>query len=84
MEQKEFDRTPAELTALSWSVFCTEILPDLDATYRIQALDCDSLFDRLKLASHMLREKQIELKKKLEKAGVQDWAEDNDLDKDSD
>eukprot|EP00521_Asterionellopsis_glacialis_P008605 CAMPEP_0195285906 /NCGR_PEP_ID=MMETSP0707-20130614/3571_1 /TAXON_ID=33640 /ORGANISM="Asterionellopsis glacialis, Strain CCMP134" /LENGTH=370 /DNA_ID=CAMNT_0040345477 /DNA_START=199 /DNA_END=1311 /DNA_ORIENTATION=+ len=81
---KKSDRTPAELTALSWSSFCTELLPESDATYRIQALDCDNLFDRLKLASHMLRDKQTVLKKKLDTAGIKYWADDNDVDTDSD
>jgi len=82
--QKNLDRTPAELTALSWSSFCTELLPESDATYRIQALDSDNLFDRLKLASHMLRDKQTVLKKKLETAGIKYWSDDNDVDMDSD
>jgi hypothetical protein len=47
-----------------------------EATFRIQALDCDNLFDRLKLASHMLRAKKQELRSKMEKAGLKFRAED--------
>ena len=64
------ERTPQELTAVSWAAFCTNLLPEEDATYRIQALDCDNLFDRLKLANHMLREKKILLEKKMKRAGI--------------
>ena len=66
----DLERTPQELTALSWAAFCTNILPEEDATFRIQALDCDNLFDRLKLASHMLRQKKNQLKQQMEKAGL--------------
>jgi hypothetical protein len=64
------DRSPQELTALSWASFCTELLPDEDTTFKIQALDCDDLFERLKLASHMLRAKKADLKEKMKKAGL--------------
>lgn len=64
--------TPQELTAISWAAFCTEVLPELDTSYRIQALDCDDLFDRLKLATHMLHQKELNLKAKLQKAGLSD------------
>ena len=72
-------RTPQELTAVSWAAFCTEILPEIDATYRIQALDCDNLFDRLKLASHMLREKKAQLRAKMEKSGLSMKGDDGDM-----
>ena len=77
------DRTPQELTAISWAAFCTELLPEQEATYRIQALDSDNLFDRLKLASYMLRHKKAQLRTKLEKAGLPikgDDMEGGDLD----
>ena len=63
-------RTPQELNAISWAAFSTEILPDADATYRIQAMDSDNLFERLKLASHMLREKKAELRVKMKNSGL--------------
>lgn len=75
-------RTAQEITAISWAAFCTEILPDAGATYRIQALDSESLFDRLKLASHMLREKKTELRLKMEKSGLTLKREDMDGDTD--
>jgi hypothetical protein len=74
------ERTPQELTALSWAAFCTNILPEEDATFRIQALDCGSLFDRLKLASHMLREKKNLLKQQMDKAGIKFRGEEFDED----
>jgi ribosomal protein S18 acetylase RimI-like enzyme len=64
------DRTPQELTAISWAAFCTELIPEVDATFRIQALDCDNLFDRLKLASGLMRQKKALLRAKMEKAGL--------------
>jgi hypothetical protein len=72
------DRSPQELTALSWASFCTELLPEEDATFKIQALDCDDLFERLKLASHMLRAKKADLKAKMKKAGLSVRDEDNE------
>lgn len=70
------DRTPQELTALSWASFCTELLPEEDTTFKIQALDCDDLFERLKLASQMLRAKQDDLRVKMKKAGINFREED--------
>jgi hypothetical protein len=64
------DRSPQELTALSWASFTTELIPEDDTTFKIQALDCDDLFERLKLASHMLRAKKADLRDKLKKAGI--------------
>jgi hypothetical protein len=64
------ERSAQELTALSWAAFCANMFPEEDATFRIQALDSASLFDRLKLASHMLREKKNQLKSQMEKAGL--------------
>ena len=72
------ERSPQELSASSWASFCTNILPEEDASYRIQAMDCENLFDRLKLASHMLREKKHVLKKEMEKAGLKFRGEDFD------
>ena len=69
-KQDTVDRTPQELTAISWAAFCTELLEEDDATFRIQALDSESLLDRLKLASYMLQEKKATLQTKMEKAGL--------------
>lgn len=75
----EFLRSPRELAAISWAAFCTEeslspeeqIPPTIqDLTYRIQALDCENLMDRLKLALHMLRAKKEILRAKMKKAGL--------------
>jgi hypothetical protein len=74
------ERTPQELTAISWAAFCTNLLPEEDATFRIQSLDCDNLFDRLKLASHMLRQKKNQLKQQMEKAGLKFQGEEFDED----
>ncbi|GKY94195.1 hypothetical protein MPSEU_000385500 [Mayamaea pseudoterrestris] len=76
--QNAGDRTPQELTAIGWAAFCTEILPEQDAMFRVQALDMDNLFDRLKLAVIMLREKKKKLVMQIEKAGLKgsDFDED--------
>jgi hypothetical protein len=75
--------TPQELTSMSWAAFCTEPLPEADATYRIQALDCDNLFDRLKLATHMLKQKEKQLKAKLVNAGIPLKGEDGSEEEES-
>jgi len=72
------DRTPQELTAISWAAFCSELLPEEDAPFRVQALDCDTLFDRLKIASAMLRRKKKLLRSRMEKAGLKLSGEDMD------
>jgi len=72
------DRTPQELTAISWAAFCSELLPEEDAPFRVQALDCDTLFDRLKIASAMLRRKKRLLRARMEKAGLRLSGEDLD------
>ncbi len=64
------DRSPQQLTAMSWAAFCTNLIAKEDAATRIQALDCEDLFERLKLASHMLKEKKTRLKSAMEKAGI--------------
>lgn len=70
------DRTTPELVALSWAAFCTEILPEIDAAVRIQALDCDNIFNRLKLASALMRQKKALLRARMEKAGLSVSADD--------
>ena len=72
-KDEHIDHTPQELTAISWAAFCTELLPEETsvATFRIQALDCADLFERLKLALHMLRQKKVQMRAKLERAGIQ-------------
>jgi hypothetical protein len=74
------DRTPQELTALSWAAFCTNLFAQEDAAMRIQALDSDNLFERLKLASHMLKEKKNQVKAAMEKAGIPFKGEEFDED----
>ena len=82
----QYERPVQDLTALSWAAFCTDEKTEDDgavplnaATYRIQALDCADLFDRLKLASYMLREKKEELQRQLGTAGVEFKQSDDDL-----
>ena len=79
-KSSDLERSPQELTALSWAAFCTNVLPDEDAAFRIQALDCDDLFDRLKLGAHMLREKKNQLKEQMKKAGLKFKGEEFDED----
>lgn len=74
------DRTAQQLTAVSWAAFCTDLLPSDESTYRIQALDSDNLFERLKLASKMLRELKARLRVKMHKAGIKFRGEDLDED----
>lgn len=58
----ECERSAQDLTALSWAAFCAD---EVSETIRVQALDSDDLFDRLKMASYMLREEKAELEAKL-------------------
>ena len=74
------DRSPQDLTAISWAAFCTSYIPEEDAATRIQALDCENLFERLKLASHMLKDKKNRMKKAMEKAGIPYEGEEFDED----
>lgn len=74
------DRSARELTAMSWAAFCTDLLPSENSTYRIQALDSNNLFERLKLASQMFREKKAHLRVKMQKAGIKFRGEDLDED----
>lgn len=74
------DRSAQELTAVSWAAFCSDLLPSEESTFRIQALDSDKLFERLKLASQMLREKKANLRVKMRKAGIKFRGEDLDED----
>lgn len=79
-KSSDLERTPQELTALSWAAFCTNVLPGEDANFRIQALDSNDLFDRLKLGSHMLREKKNQLREQIKKAGLKFKGEEFDED----
>ena len=63
-------RTPQELTALSWAAFCSELLRETDAPFRVQALCSATLFDRLKIASAMLQRKKKLLRARMERAGL--------------
>jgi hypothetical protein len=51
-------RSIQELTAISWAAFATEAVDDLDAQFRVQALDTDNLVERLKLGLFLLNEKR--------------------------
>ena len=64
------ERSPRDLMAISWAAFSTELVPAEAATYRIQAMDADNLFDRLKLAHFYLKEKKEKLQEKMTKAGI--------------
>jgi hypothetical protein len=79
-KQDTGDRTAQELTAVSWAAFCTDLLPDEDATFRIQAMDSEDLFERLKLALSMLRQKKDVLQAKMERAGIKFRSEDGEMD----
>ena len=62
-----FERSARELAAISWASFC---VGEITLTEKIQALDCDNLFDRLKFAAHALREKKNMLAAKLAISGL--------------
>ena len=47
-------------------------------TYRIQALDCDNLFDRLKLAVGVMKAKKAALQEEMQKAGLSLREDDED------
>lgn len=64
------ERTPQELTAISWAAFCTEVYAEADALFRIQALDSANLFERLKLGLLLLKQKEKDIKVKLKKSGL--------------
>lgn len=51
-------RSVQELTAISWAAFATEAVDDLDAQFRVQALDTNDLVERLKLGLFLLNEKR--------------------------
>ena len=70
-DENSTGKTPQELTAISWAAFQADLVPEMNPTHRIQALDTDDLFDRLKLASHMMKQKEAELRQELVKAGIE-------------
>jgi len=79
---QEKERSAQDLTAISWAAFSSypkhndeessgrNSYRDENINYRIQALDIDDLFERLKLASYMLREEKAEMQAKLALAGL--------------
>jgi hypothetical protein len=71
-------RAPKELAAISWAAFMTEFMLEQDATYRIQAMDETDIFERLKLASYMLREKRDRLQKQLNIADMKNKSKEED------
>jgi len=60
-------RDARDLTAISWAAFCID---GVEGPTRLQALDSDNLFNRLKIGSYMLREKKAQLEAKLALIGV--------------
>lgn len=74
------ERSVQELMALSWAAFESDLLPELDVAWRIQALDADDLLDRLKLGLRMLQDKKGKLEKRMQRAGLKFRKEDEDGD----
>lgn len=66
-------RSVQQLTALSWSAFC---ITPMDVSYKLQALDCNDLFDRLKLAAYALRELKQETEAKVALLSVETQSRD--------
>jgi hypothetical protein len=54
------------------------VLPEEDASFRVQAIDAEDLFERLKLASHMLRQKKNQVRQLMQKAGLKFKGEEFD------
>lgn len=54
------------------------MLPEEDASFRVQAIDAEDLFERLKLASHMLRQKKNQVRQLMQKAGLKFKGEEFD------
>uniref|UniRef100_A0A7S4R6W7 Lon N-terminal domain-containing protein n=2 Tax=Ditylum brightwellii TaxID=49249 RepID=A0A7S4R6W7_9STRA len=94
---EESERSAQDLTAISWAAFTSfpkqlhedskqraTTMIDENVNYRIQALDIDDLFERLKLASFMLREEKAELQAKLALAGLKYKKLDDDSSSSSD
>jgi len=71
-EPRKDCRDARDLTAMSWAAFC---IHGVEEPMRLQALDCDNLFDRLKIGSYMLREKKAQLEAKLALIGVRNKKE---------
>ena len=74
-EQLKSTRSIQELTAISWAVFATEVMDDLDAQFRVQALDTQDLVERLKLGLFLLNEKRRLIERMLQQ--VRSDMEDN-------
>jgi len=75
--------SPQELAAASWAVFSTELLPEMDAPYRLQALDTSDAIERLKLGLYLLNEKKDVLKQLLRQMPKYEEEEENDNDNDN-
>jgi hypothetical protein len=71
-------RSLKELSAVSWAAFMTEILPEEDAIFRIQALDESEVLKRLALASYMLRQKRVKLQSKIDRYDAKRKENDDD------
>jgi len=56
------ERSIQHLTAISWAAFA---IPQVDVTYKLQALDTMNLFDRLKLAMLVLREIKTDMESRV-------------------
>lgn len=67
-------RSMQELTALSWAYFCTEAEDDMTdiIQYRLRALDCMDLRERLTLALVMMMEQRSKLKATLSGSSMED------------
>ena len=69
------------LSATSWAAF-TAVKDRKLKEYRLRALDYESLFDRLKLAQYMLREKELRLQGASLKSSSRSYNEVNNVQKD--
>lgn len=80
-------RSVQELTAMSWATFCTDLEPnEADFSLRVQALDSESLKDRLRMGELLLRRQSNLLKQTLKnqsEIGTEEPEDEDDEDDDS-
>mmetsp|Transcript_8781 Transcript_8781/g.10257 ORF Transcript_8781/g.10257 Transcript_8781/m.10257 type:complete len:416 (-) Transcript_8781:482-1729(-) len=71
-------RSIQDLTALSWAYFSTEENPEVDYVHRLQAVECEDLCLRLKLALTMLMERRSNLKEIMKGMVSEEYGEEEE------
>jgi len=70
------NRSIQDLTALSWAYFSTEENPEDIFIYKLRAMECDDLCERLQIALKMLKERRSKLKAIMKGLVSKDYGED--------